>query len=119
MSDVIPQIDESARQRLIDRYKTVDGNILTVWYVNCLWTFYYYDFIPCLLEVVLQCIIIVFGKIGKAALLNLRLKLGANGQTLVIGIVHLHKFVFTTIKISQPVPRFCIGWVFFNIYFSP
>jgi DAK2 domain fusion protein YloV len=28
MSDVIPQIDESARQRLIDRYKTVDGNML-------------------------------------------------------------------------------------------
>ncbi len=28
MSDVIPQIDESARQRLIGRYKTVDGNML-------------------------------------------------------------------------------------------
>ncbi len=28
MSDVIPQIDESDRQRLIGRYKTVDGNML-------------------------------------------------------------------------------------------
>jgi DAK2 domain fusion protein YloV len=28
MSDVIPQIDEASRQRLIVRYKTVDGNML-------------------------------------------------------------------------------------------
>ena len=30
--------------------KTLNGNILTVWYVDCFWTCYYYDFIPCLLE---------------------------------------------------------------------
>jgi hypothetical protein len=30
--------------------KAASGNILTVWYVECFWTFFYYDFIPCLLE---------------------------------------------------------------------
>ncbi len=30
--------------------KSANGSILTVWYVECLWSFYYYDFIPCLLE---------------------------------------------------------------------
>ncbi len=30
--------------------KTVNGNILTVWYVECFWTYYYNDFVPRLLE---------------------------------------------------------------------